>query len=138
MKVLDTDSLSLLLKDHTKVVERWRRETEEVVLTVVTQIEVFQGRFATLLKAADGAELKVAQKRLTQAERDLQTFKVLLIDDAVAAEFDRLRKIKKLKKSGRDDLLIAAITLANHATLVTRNLKDFQPIPGLKLENWAD
>jgi predicted nucleic acid-binding protein len=31
------------------------------------------------------------------------------------------------------DLLIASIALANHATLVTRNLKDFQRIPNLKL-----
>ena len=39
---------------------------------------------------------------------------------------------------GRADLLIAAITLANRATLVTRNLKDFRQVPGLQIENWAD
>jgi predicted nucleic acid-binding protein len=27
---------------------------------------------------------------------------------------------------------------ASRATLVTRNLRHFRPIPGLKLENWAD
>lgn len=43
-----------------------------------------------------------------------------------------------MKKSGRKDLLQACIALAHAATLVTRNTKDFQPIPGLKLENWAD
>jgi tRNA(fMet)-specific endonuclease VapC len=45
---------------------------------------------------------------------------------------------KKLKKTGRGDLLIACITLAHGATLVTRNTKDFAHVPGLRLENWAD
>ena len=64
--------------------------------------------------------------------------RMLAIDAASADEFDRLRANKKLKKIGRADLLIAAITLANRATLVTRNLKDFRQVPGLKVENWVD
>jgi tRNA(fMet)-specific endonuclease VapC len=63
---------------------------------------------------------------------------VLPIDRRVVAEFDRLRQNKKLKKIGRADVLIAAITLANRATLVSRNLKDFRQVPGLRVENWAD
>jgi tRNA(fMet)-specific endonuclease VapC len=92
-----------------------------------------------LLKAADGAELLRAQQWLDRAISSLQVIpKVLSIDDRVASEFDRLRQNKKLKKIGKADLLIAAITLANRATLVTRNLKDFRQVPGLSVENWAD
>jgi tRNA(fMet)-specific endonuclease VapC len=60
------------------------------------------------------------------------------VDTASASEFDHLRRNKKLKRIGRADLLIAAITLAHRATLVTRNLKDFRQVPGLRTENWAD
>ena len=60
------------------------------------------------------------------------------IDAAAAAQFDALRKNSKLKKLGRRDLLIAVIALAERATLVTRNLKDFRKVPGLQAENWAD
>ena len=56
---------------------------------------------------------------------------------AAAAEFERLRANKKLKKIGRRDLLIACIALANRARLVTRNQKDFRQVPGLHVENWA-
>lgn len=34
--------------------------------------------------------------------------------------------------------MIASIVIANHAALITRNLRDFQQIPGLSIENWAD
>jgi predicted nucleic acid-binding protein len=114
------------------------QETEEVVIAVVSRIEVLQGRFASLLKAANGEELMRGQHRLDQAERDLRAFRLLPIIDAVAAEFDRLREIKRLKKLGRGDLLIAAIVMANRAMLVTRNVKDFRTVPGLQIENWAN
>jgi tRNA(fMet)-specific endonuclease VapC len=65
-------------------------------------------------------------------------FRVVLFDAVAAAEFDQLRQTKGLKKIGRGDLLIASIALANKATLVTRNLKDYRKVPGLQLENWAD
>jgi tRNA(fMet)-specific endonuclease VapC len=138
MKVLDTDTLTFLLRGHAKVVERRRQETDAVVISVVTRIEILEGRFATLLKAPDGAALKRGQERLDQAERDLRPFVVLSIDDAAATEFDRLRQLKGIKKIGRGDLLIAAVALAHRAMLVTRNLKDFRTIPGLRVENWAD
>ena len=34
--------------------------------------------------------------------------------------------------------LIASITLARRATLVTRNLRHFRQIPELKTVNWVD
>jgi len=139
MIVLDTDTLTFFLREHAGVLERMRQQADDIAITIISRIETLQGRFASLLKAADGAELQRGQQRLETAERALARIpKVLPIDDRVAAEFDRLRQHKKLKKIGRADLLIAAITLANGATLVTRNLKDFRQVPGLQVENWID
>jgi tRNA(fMet)-specific endonuclease VapC len=137
--ILDTDVLTHFLRNHPRVVERMQKTDDEVAITIITRIEILQGRFDTLLKAADGVELQRGQQRLNEAERDLARIpKVLLIDAEAAAEFDRLRQNRKLKKVGRADLLIAAIALASKATLVTRNVKHFSQVPGLKLENWVD
>jgi tRNA(fMet)-specific endonuclease VapC len=139
MKILDTDTLTFFLGGRQQIVERFRQETDEVATTVMNRIEILQGRFATLLTAADGAELRRAQQLLDETLAGLERIpKVISIDDATANEFDRLRQNKKLKKIGRADLLIAAIVLANRATLVTRNVKDFRQVPGLRIENWAE
>jgi tRNA(fMet)-specific endonuclease VapC len=138
MFVLDTNTLTHLLLGHEGVTQRRAQTNEEVALTLVTRIEVLQGRFASVLKAEDGEKLMVAQQRLAENERDLVRFIILTVDAGAAAEFDRLRQNKKLKKIGRNDLLIAAIVLANRAALVTRNLKDFRQVPGLQVANWAD
>src|SRR5437016_1124476 len=112
MKVLDTDILSLLFHDHPKVVERHQQENDELAITIVSRIQVLQGRFEMILKAADGAELLRAQQWLDLAVNNLVAVpNVLTIDDRVVSEFNRLLHNKKLKKIGRADLLIAAITL---------------------------
>ena len=137
MFVLDTDTLTHLLRGHPRVTEKRAQATAEVALTVVTRIEVVLGRFASILKAEDGEKLLLAQQRFVETERDLEQFIVLAVNAAAAAEFDRLRQNKKGKMIGRADRLIAAITLANRATLVTCNQKDFRKVPGLQIENWA-
>jgi tRNA(fMet)-specific endonuclease VapC len=137
MFVLDTDTLTLLLRGNTLVSDRMAQAAAEVVLTIVTRLEILQGRFASVFKAEDGKKLLFAQQRLLETERDLEKFTILTVDAAAAAEFDRLRSTR-VKRIGRCDLLIAAITMANRAVLVTRNEKDLRRVPGLRIENWAD
>jgi tRNA(fMet)-specific endonuclease VapC len=138
MILLDTDTVTLLNHGHPRVAARALAATELVAITVVSRIEILRGRWDFLLKAADGEQLQRAQQLLRETEQALNTFVVAPIDAAAAAEFDRLRGDRKVKKIGRADLLIAAITLANRATLITRNLRHFRQVPGLQLDNWAD
>jgi tRNA(fMet)-specific endonuclease VapC len=140
MFVLDTDILTLLFAGHPRVSSRRDHvPSADIAITVISRIQSLQGRFEFLLKAATGDDLLRAQALLDRTAHSLaQVETVLAIDVRAAAEFDRLRQHKKVKKIGRGDLLIAAITLANQATLVSRNLKDFRQVPGLRVENWAD
>ncbi len=138
MILLDSDTLSLLAAGHPQVSARARAAQDVLATTVVNRIEILRGRFEFLLKAADGVQLQRAQHVLEQSERDLSLFAVIPIDPAAASSFDLLRSNRKLKAIGRADLLIASITLAHGATLVTRNLRHFRQVPGLQVENWAD
>ena len=53
-----------------------------------------------------------------------------------AAVLDSLQRQRI--RIGTNDLRIAAIALANDATLLSRNLRDFRLVPGLRVENWLD
>lgn len=138
--VLDTDHFTLAYYGRAGVRERIERErtSHSVLLGQVTRLEVLDGRIQAVLKAADGVAALRAINGLRLTEEYLHGFGFLSFDDRAAGHFDRLLRDKKVKKPGRKDLLIACIALAHDATLVTRNTKDFQPIPNLKLENWAD
>jgi tRNA(fMet)-specific endonuclease VapC len=140
MFILDTNILSDFFKGHERIRTRINAAPVErpVVTTVISWFEITSGRFQSLLKAANREELLVAAERIATSERELAEFTLLPITDLIADHFERLLMNKKLKKIGRPDILIACITLANRATLVTRNTKDFIAIPTLKLENWAD
>jgi tRNA(fMet)-specific endonuclease VapC len=138
MILLDTDTFSLLSTGHPNVVARRAAATDEVAITIVTRVEALEGRFSFLMRAADGEQLLRAQQWLQQTEVNLAAFVTVPFDAAAAAQFDRLRGTRGMKKIGRGDLMIASIALANQATLVTRNRKDFQKVPGLQIENWAD
>jgi tRNA(fMet)-specific endonuclease VapC len=138
MFVVDTDMLTLLQHGHERVTERFRNADEEVATSLITRIEILQGRFASILTADDREQLLRACQRLEQSEAYLRTVPILPIDLHVGVQFDRLRSNPKVRKIGRADLLIACIALAHRAILVTRNLKHFRMVPGLKIENWAD
>ena len=137
MKLLDTDIFSLLKQGHPQIMARAATEGE-FGLTIVTRIEVLKWRFATVLTAANSRELMLAQHWLKVSEADLSQQLIVPFNSSAADVFDQLRSDKRLRKIGRADLLIASIALAQQATLVTRNVRHFQLVPGLKIENWAD
>jgi tRNA(fMet)-specific endonuclease VapC len=139
MHVLDTDTLTRAHGGHAGIAKRVREVGEEnVATTIISTIETLRGRHEFMLKANDGAELLRAQQLLQRSEELLQSLPILLVDSGVAAQFDKLRENRRLKKIGRRDLLIACISLAQDATLVTRNLRHFRQVPGLSVENWID
>ena len=139
MHLLDTDTLTHLYHRNSNVVQHLKAlEDSEVGITIITKVEILRGRIDYLLKAETGANLLKAQELFFRTEELLSQLLIVPISQASSLEFDRLRVVSKYRKIGRADLLIASITLANRATLVTRNKRHFQQIPGLRVANWVD
>lgn len=139
MYLLDTDTITRLLAGNINVVARLKSvEGTEVGITIINKAEMLRGRIDYLLKAETGADWLKAQELLFRTEEFLQTTLIVPANQAASLEFERLRAVSNLRKIGRADLLIASITLANRATLVTRNTRHFRQVPGLQVVNWVD
>ncbi|MGL6096644.1 MAG: type II toxin-antitoxin system VapC family toxin [Fimbriiglobus sp.] len=141
MILLDTNVVTDLIFGRPAVVRRFAAALDAggtVGITVISRYEILmRGRYQALLTAATRDELLTAAARLAADEERLAAFDTYAVDGAAADHFTRLIATKKLKKIGRRDLLIACIALAHGAMLVTRNTKDFAPVPGLTLADWA-
>ena len=68
-----------------------------------------------------------------------QQFESLPFDDAAAEDCGRIRADRAAQGTpiGPNDLMIAAIALANNLILVTHNTREFARVAGLILEDWT-
>jgi tRNA(fMet)-specific endonuclease VapC len=68
----------------------------------------------------------------------LSRFRSLSFDDECASKYGEIRAVLALRGTpiGPNDLLIAAIAVANQVTLVTHNTSEFSRVPGLAIEDW--
>ena len=91
------------------------------------------------------AELLYGARNSQQVDANLgrlvgffEAFSSFAFDDGAAEHYGMVRA--QLQREGRligaNDLMIAAIALANDVTLVSRNQDDFRRIPGLRLASW--
>ena len=103
------------------------------------------GSFA--LPAIVVAELHYGAQHSANPEKDLRlveaftsAFGIVAFDEACAKEYGRLRQELAAAGSpiGDRDTMIAAMALANRATVVTDNFKDFRRVSGLQLEVGAE
>lgn len=137
LNILDTDTISEFERGQPRVMRRvLSQPLSETVITVISIEEQFSGWQAYLRKARTAAEITDAYQKLTNAARILSGFHIMTFSEAAIR---RHRLLLAMKLNVRSmDLRIAAIALEENATVITRNLRDFQRIPGLTCENWAD
>ena len=136
MYVLDTDHLSLNLRGNTKIRERLALiPADEIAITIITAEEQLRGRLAQVGKAASGHARSMAYLYLRKAILDLAKLNILDYDAPSETIYQALKQLRI--RAGSRDLRIAAITLANNGTLVTRNQVDFAKVPGLMLKDWT-
>jgi len=139
MHLLDTDTLTHLHSGNQTVAAHLRAVNDlEVGITIITKVELLRGRIDYLLKATPGADLLKAQDRLLRTEELLCQLLIVPVNPPALVQLERLSSMQGIRKIGRADLLIASIAIANNAVLVTRNLRHFRQIPGIKVVNWVD
>ena len=137
MLILDTDHMSEFIRGSvpgSNLRERLAVVAMPKATTIVTAEELLRGRLAQSAKARASVTLGIAYRRLQDTLEELRNWPVLPFDGAAIEELDRLHSQRL--GIGTMDLRIAAIVLAGGHTLLSRNLRDFERVPNLKVEDW--
>lgn len=129
--LLDTNILIYFFKEAGQVRNRLmdQRDTDICLCTPVLS-ELLTGAYKSQRPNSQLARVAAVQRR----------FQTLSLDLVSADRAARTRA--HLEQAGTPigpiDTLIAGIALAHDLTLVTRNTREFERVPGLKIENWYD
>jgi len=134
--VLDTDILTLLLSGDPVVRQRAaEHDPAELAITVISVEEQLTGWYTALRRAKRRDVLARVYEALAATTRALSGLCILSFPEPAIQRYEQLEGQRL--NVGKMDLRIAAITLEHSGIVVTRNVRDFQRIPGLTLENWA-
>jgi tRNA(fMet)-specific endonuclease VapC len=134
--VLDTDTLTLFQDGHEAVVRHALQVPVQSISTTVLSVEEqLSGWYSAVRRAKHREKLAWAYRRLATNVRFLSRLQVLEFTESAMDRYDQFRKLKL--KIGRTDMRIAATVLEHGGTLVTGNVRDFQQIPGLAIEDWS-
>ncbi len=128
MILLDTDVCIHLLRGNRNVIKNRRNYPDEVAISFMTVAELYYG----VEKSAN------PRKNKTVLEQFLLTVRIFHSNRKITSRFGQLKA--DLENSGTPladaDLLIAATALETSNLLVTGNIKHYQRIDNLNLENW--
>ena len=131
MYLLDTDTVIYSLKGEPAVEKNLREHFHDPMkMSVITLMELYYGAHKSQKIASNLAKIKTLEI----------SFQIIPISEESAEIFGMIKA--QLEKAGSPlddfDLIIASCALSNNLMLVTKNVRHFQRIEGLKLTNWTE
>jgi tRNA(fMet)-specific endonuclease VapC len=140
MILLDTDHLSVLLDErdagHMPLHARLTAAGDSPVIPIVCIEEQLRGWLAKLHRIQDPHKQIVPYLRLKRVFTLLREWPIVEWNEPAADQFSGLRS--RRIRIGTQDLKIACIALAHGALLLSANLRDFEKVPGLHVEDWLE
>ena len=141
MIILDTDHIiTLKYSTDDKFARLAKRmadsEDQDFVTTAITLEEQMRGWLAQIARLKDPVKQVPAYSRLTSLIDFFSFWTILSFDDRAANQFIEFRKQKI--RTATMDLKIASIAASQGCLLLTANTRDFDPIPGIRIEDWLN
>jgi tRNA(fMet)-specific endonuclease VapC len=125
--LLDTNAVIALLKGHAGFASRLRQhQPHDFGIPAIVVHELYYGAYKGQRTADNLARVEALRFEVVEFDRE----------DARCAGQIRASLAAEGTPIGAYDALIAGQALARTVTLVTRNLREFQRVPELRLEDW--
>lgn len=138
MILLDSDHLSILmdLRDarRQRLVARLERADESSAIPLIVVEEQLRAWLAPIRRTPDVHRQIVPYIRLSRLIEFLRPSTIVEWNEVAADLFNGLRSSRV--RIGTQDLKIACTAIANDSLLLSANLRDFEQVPGLRVEDW--
>jgi tRNA(fMet)-specific endonuclease VapC len=130
MYLLDTNICIALLNNNSKAVAKFNLFFAQCYTSAIVVSELYKGVHCS----------QQVEKNLETLAQLTQLLTVEPFDLDAAAEFGKIQsQLRQIgKPTGEIDALIGAVARYRYDILVTNNIKDFENIPNLRLENWLE
>jgi tRNA(fMet)-specific endonuclease VapC len=126
--LIDTDICSFHFRRPGGLAHRFFQHMGGLAISAVSVAELFAGAYRR----------KNPQLLLVKIDTLIQDMTVIEFDRAGAEQYGRLFGL--LAKHGRTppiaDAMNASLALLHNLTMVTHNTRDYQYVPGLRLDDW--
>lgn len=138
--ILDTDHLTVIQRQTEPGFANLRNRLQacapgEVHTTIVNIEEQMRGWLQLIAGVKNNQPEVAAYQRLQAMLSFFNQIPAFAYDRDAAEQFARLRGARV--RIGTMDLKIASIALTRQALLLSRNLADFQQVPGLQVADWT-
>jgi tRNA(fMet)-specific endonuclease VapC len=139
MNAFDTDVFSEILLGNSAYVSRLSLiPSNQQAIPIIVAEEILRGRLNTIRKAEAGKSkinIDLAYQFFEETFRDLRRIQILSYTTEAETTYQRWRD-EGIRVSTHD-LRIAALCVVHGVTLISRNRRDFERIPGLAVEFWG-
>jgi tRNA(fMet)-specific endonuclease VapC len=138
MKAFDTDVLTEGLLGNPAYAARIAAiPPDEQIVPIIAIEEIIRGRLNVIRQAESGKSRVAVERAYELFEQTLADVRDLRVLSMTQAAEDLVKEWRRQKvKGSTHDLRIAACCVLGSVTLVTRNRRDFERVPGLSLEVW--
>ncbi len=131
MVMLDTNICIYILKNSPPSVKARLKAESRISISAVV--------YAELCFGIEQSESHLQAKRKEQLAQFVSLLQVVPWDEVAAGHYGNIRAVLQRQglPIGNMDMLIAAHARSLNETLVSNNLREFERVAGLRLENWA-
>ncbi|SHO53782.1 type II toxin-antitoxin system tRNA(fMet)-specific endonuclease VapC [Desulfopila aestuarii] len=128
--MLDTNIVIYVLKRRPiEVLDTFNDHAEQMCISSITLAELLHGV----------EKSSMVSHNLRKVEDFVSRLEVLFYDDNAAAHYGQIRAdLEKKTPIGVNDLHIAGHARSKSLILVTNNVREFERVEGIRLENWIE
>jgi tRNA(fMet)-specific endonuclease VapC len=125
--LLDTDAVvDVLRRRHGVAARLGQVSPEDIGVSAMTVAELLYGSLCS----------HDAERSEREVRRFVDVVRIVPFGRAAATTHAQIRHGSRRQTIGPNDLVIAATALTNKAIVVTANVREFERVEGLTVENW--